>query len=201
MQNAKQSGARKTYGKITVDKVGPSLNSKRDEAQLRQAVVSEYPGIRPNNSLNSGLFDESEFGVPGQKFTEERVCWIPVPSGTTKEEVEKRLEQLTNARLIRILSLRPILTEEQTAAMERGLSKNPDGSLKTIEDYAEQQAVRERSEDGNGQKLTYKGHQQYRAIAFQDGKAGAVEDIDLREEDILDMQPVEMASFVEEKVL
>lgn len=201
MQLSKQNtGIQYHFGKIVVDNVGPSLNEKKYQAQLRQVVTSVYPGVRPGTSLSDPLFPAEAFGAETQEFTEDRVTWVPVPIGTTKEQVEKQLEGLPNARLIRILSLNPILTEEQKNAMAAGLSKSQEtGAPLTVDDYREKQAVRYGKEhELAGHKIPYKGYEQYRVIAFMDGKNGPVEDIDLREQDLESMKAVHMG---EEPVL
>ncbi|HEY9658432.1 MAG TPA: hypothetical protein V6C65_08265, partial [Allocoleopsis sp.] len=121
-------------------------------------------------------------------YTEVRVTWIPVPVGTTPKQVEAKLAKLPQARLVRILSLKTILTEEQKRSMDTGVNKL------TEEDYAER-CVLTRNEDGTpGVPALYKGHQQYRRIVFNDGLKGAMEDIDIREQDKLDIEPVNMTS-------
>lgn len=202
MQLTKQNvGVRKSYGTITVDNVSPSLNEKKHQAQLRQVVTSIYPGVRPGTSLSDGLFPAEAFGAEAQEYSEERVTWVPVPVGTTKEQVEAQLKSLPNARLVRILSLKPILSEEQKNAMQIGLSKSQaNGAPLTEDDYREKQAVR--YGDGHpqaGQKIPYNNHEQYRVITFMDGKAGAVEDIDLREDDLNDLVPVQMGESTAKK--
>lgn len=201
MQIAKQNtGVTYQFGKIVVDKVGPSLNEKKHQAQLRQLVTSIYPGVRPGNSLTDPLFSAEAFGAKAQEFVEERVTWVPVPVGTTKEQVEAQLEKLPNARLVRILSLNPILTEEQKNAMKAGLSKSTEtGAPLTEDDYREKQAVRYGKEHPQaGEKIPYGEYEQYRIIAFMDGKNGAVEDIDLRAQDLESLKAIHMG---EEPVL
>jgi len=190
MQVSKQDrGLKQSFGPITVDKVGPSLNPKKHQAQVRQVVTTIYPGVRSGNSLQDGLFSDAEFNAESQSFEENRVAFLPIPIGTTVEQVLDKIKSFPNARLIRILSLNPILSEEQKQAMEKGLSKNEDGSIKTIEDYANAQAVR--TEEG-GPEVLYKGHRQYRVTSFMNGVSGPVEDIDTREEDLFDMNPIQM---------
>jgi hypothetical protein len=188
MQPAKSStGVRKVYGKITVDKVEPSLNEKKHQAQIRQSVTNIYPGVRAGNSLNDALFPAEAFGTEAQEYTEQRVGWIDVPVGTTAEQVQQALDKLPNARLVRILDLKPILSEEQKRAMETGLSKKADGNLLTLNDYREKQAVRDSK---TKEKIAYKGHEQYRVIAFMRGDSGPVEDIDMRDETLASAEPV-----------
>ncbi len=177
MNTENKSGIVKAFGPITIDNVGPSLNPKKWQAQVRQIVTSKYPAARGNNSLSDGLFPASTFGV-GQEYEEVRVTWIPVPVNTKMNAVKAQLAKFPEARLVKTLSLRPILSEEQIRAMETGLSD------KTEEDYAEKFVV-----DGDGNPTLYHGHKQYRNISFSQT---AKEDVDLRAEDLADMKPVKM---------
>lgn len=179
------TGLKKIFGAVLVMAVSESLNPKKWQAELRQKVTTIYPGVRPNDSLSDPLFDEKEFGQSGQEFTEERVTWIPVPVGTTLEEVKAQLAGYPNARLQRILSLHPILTEEQKATMG-GINR------KTEEDYRAN-FVRERSdvEGEPGAPVLYQGYNFYRQIKF---RTQAVEDIDLRPSQLKDMGPIAMTN-------
>lgn len=190
MQVSKQEdGIKKVFGKITVDKVSEGRKKNAHQAQIRQIISVVYPGVRSNNSLNDKLFSGSEFGVEAKSFEERRVCFLPIPIGTTAEEVQARLDALPNARIAKILSLNPILSKEQENAMKTGLSKNEDGSLKTIDDYRESQSIR----NEQGEKVYYQGHEQYRQTIFQDGSLGPVEDVDLRADDLSDFNPIHMS--------
>lgn len=171
----------KRYGKITVDSVAPSLNAKKHEAQVRQTVTSLYPGAKGSNSLSDALFADKAFGV-GEAYDENRVAWIPVPIGTTIKQVELLLAKHPNARLVKTMSLNPILSEEQEQAMQNGVSN------KTIADYRAKYVV-----DPQGEAVLYKGFPQYRNISF---RLNAVEDIDTREQDLADMAEVTMTSSV-----
>lgn len=174
-----QSTIVKSFGAITVDNVGPSLNPKKHQAQVRQIVTSLYPGARGSNSLSDGLFQDSEFGV-GEAFEEVRVTWIPVPIGTTVEAIQAQLAKHTNARLVKTLSLYPILSEEQRNAMATGISS------KTLADYEEKCVL-----NAEGQAVMYKGYKQYRHISYRNT---AVEDVDLRDAEVADFAPISMGT-------
>lgn len=163
MENQVEAQVRLEYGPVTVDSVGESLNVKKHQAQLRQVVKKKYPGGKPSDSLTSALFNTSAFNFEETEFEEQRVAWVPVPIGTTKAQVEAQLKTV-QPRLVKILSLTPILSEEQERAMETGISNM------THEDYLERQAVRQTStEEGVlGEKVTYRGQEQYRRIVFRD---------------------------------
>lgn len=178
MKTQDKSGIVRSFGAITVDNVGPSLNSKKWQAQVRQIVTSQYPAARGNNSLSDTLFPAQSFGV-GQEYEEIRVTWIPVPLNTKLAAVKTQLAKFPEARLVKTLSLNPILSEEQIRAMETGVS------TKTEEDYAEKFVI-----DAEGNPTLYHGHKQYRHISFSQVPK---EDVDLRAEDLEDMKPVKMA--------
>jgi hypothetical protein len=156
------------YSPVTVDAILTPADSlqhgvetRQHRAQLRQLVTTKYPKSRGN-----ALFPSSAFGAP-QSFEEKRVTWLNVPEGTSVETIQARLEELPCPTLSRILDLKPILTESQLTAMEKGIN------TKTIEEY-KQDFVR-RSE--NDEPVLFKNHYQYRAIQFGDD---FIEDIDNR---------------------
>lgn len=177
MSEVASTGIRKSESPITIDEIRPHLsNSNKKVAQVRQVVTSEYPAARGGNSLQVGIFAPEEFGGGGQTYQENRVAWLDIPASATMQQVQDRLNALPNARLYRILSLHPILTDEQKRAMETGLSKDSEGNLITIEHYKQNQRVI----DANENPVDYKGVPQYRRIFFDpQGKA----DIDTRAQD------------------
>jgi hypothetical protein len=162
-----ETGVKIQESRITIDSVGPSLNDKKHQAQLRQVITKTYPSARAGNSASDTIFGHSEFGfTDGDSYDENRVTWIDVPIGTTSVQVQEKLSMFPNARLYKVMSLQPILTEEQERAMETGISS------KTIEDYLQKYVV-----DSEGNPVLYNGLKQYRQIYFsKDGKA----DIDYR---------------------
>lgn len=164
------NGIKQSFGAITVDSVGPNqYNQDKWQAQIRQEVSTIYPAARPHDSLSDGIFDASSFGE-GQTYIEKRVTWVPVPKGTTAQQVQARLKQTPDAVLHKTLSLKPILSEEQVNAMSTGLSSM------TEDDYAEK-AVK----DANGNIVLYANQfPQYRSIKF---KRNFAADTDLRSAD------------------
>jgi len=106
---------------VTVDEIKNRLDSKqpdgysktKEQAQLRQKVIKNYPREQITNSMNDNIFSKEDFNL-GQdyQYPEQRVTWIPVPKGTTKEEVEENLKSYPNATLYKILSHEPIFTNE-----------------------------------------------------------------------------------------
>ncbi len=151
---------------------------KKEQAQLRMKVISTYPEAKAGNSLNDSIFESKDFGFgDGQTFEENRVGWIDIPKGTTIEAVRSMMKHYPNARIYRVLSLEPILSEEQRSAMANGISKDTDGNTINMAYYKKVQMVRPNSE--SDELLLFKGSVQYRVTAFsRDGK----EDMDLRED-------------------
>jgi len=162
-------------------------NEKKKQAQIRTSVESTYPEAGVGNSLNDSVFGSDEFGFgDGQTFTENRVAWIDVPAELTVKQVQERLNKFPHARIYRVLSLTPILTDEQKRAMSNGISEYSDAEGEVhkcdMEYYKRQQMV-PTPETANlpreeRQPMLYKGFVQYRITPFnKDGQA----DIDHRE--------------------
>lgn len=196
METAQNTNQGKTqiaevFGPVTVDNVKEALANQKGEitkhrAQLRQELYKTYPSGKAHDSMTDPLFALEEFGfTEGNKYTEKRVTWIDVPIGTTMEEVKKRIDACPSPRLVRHLSLNPILTSEQAQAIQNGII-----SLETI---AANQVVRDQDEN----PVPYKGYLQYRVVKFS---AQERPDIDTREKDYADFsakgveKPFQMAS-------
>ena len=150
---------RVTDGKLTVDHVSEGLNDAHDQAQLRQVVTSHYGVTQADSELTDNVFEDADCGE-GKTFEENRVAWIKVPKGTTKEQVEQMLDNYPTGRIYKILSNQPVLTTEQKNAMEQKLNS------KTLKDYQESQQV----VDADGNPVFYDGKAQYRVTFFS--KAG-----------------------------
>lgn len=149
------SGIKKVYAKITVDKVEQD-QYKTDlySAQIRQIVTKVYPSASISNNMSDSLFSVDSFELEGSEFTETRVTWIPVPHGTTAEQVQAKLDACPNAKIYKILSHEPILTDGQEYALEKGLT-----DLATFENA---QLVR----DNDGNPILDDGAMQYSAKFF-----------------------------------
>jgi len=183
-----ESNVKRIHTPILVESLKPHLrNAKKQQAQIRSSVESTYPEAGVGNSLNDSVFGSEEFGFgDGQTFTENRVAWIDVPAKMTVEQVQERINVFPHATIYRVLSLTPILTDEQERAMASGISEYTDADAViqkcNMEYYKTMQMVptpetaslpREQR-----QPLLYKGYVQYRITPFnKDGQA----DIDHRE--------------------
>jgi hypothetical protein len=154
---------KKTFSKLTCTGVSAhAFKPELDSAELRQTVTTSYP-TRTTNS--EGLFSDEEYNLESQDFTSERVCWIDVPKGTTPEQVQTRIDKLPNAKIKRILSMRPILSDNQKAAIAKGIT--------TLDKIKASQTV----SDENGEIVLWNGNPQYKKL--QPSWSGE-EDVDLR---------------------
>ena len=133
-----------TYSDITVDKVEAGQYQKDGTltAQIRQTVttISSYPSKQVTSDKQDGLFDTADFGFGTKDFpnVETRVAWIPVPVGTTIEQVQAKLvtANTQGATIYRAMSNQPILDNNQKNAVKIGL-----GGV-TLDTFANRQVVR-----------------------------------------------------------
>ena len=181
---ATPSAIKRTESMIEVEEVNPHIsNAKKMQAQIRMVVQTTYPEAQVGNSRNESIFNAKDFGFgDGETYDENRVAWIDVPIGSTVEGVQAKMDGFPEARIYRILSLTPTLTNEQVRAMENGFSKyvDEDGVEKPIDMnfYMNKQRIPSPAEDVDF--ADFKGLPQYRTTFFSsDGK----EDIDTREEE------------------
>lgn len=161
MENSK-NGIKLSFGAITVDSVKPDqFKDGLGSAQIRQIVTKTYPAASVGNSMQDSLFGAAELGIEdGKSFDEKRITWIAVPLGTTEEQVGAHLAKYPNARIYKVLSMEPILTDGQEYAIEAGLT-----DLETI---ANKQIVC----DSEGTPALFNGEVQYSAKFFSlEGKA------------------------------
>ena len=161
------SGIKKVFQPITVDKVEQD-QYKADlfSAQIRQIVTKVYPSASISNNMNDSLFEANEYNLEGQEYNETRVTWIPVPKGKTVADVEAMLAKSPNAKIYKVLSHTPILTDGQEYAIESG--------LRNLEDFADAQLIR----TNDGEAILDDGAEQYSAKFFS--KTGEQDDQDLR---------------------
>lgn len=145
-------------------------------AELRQevTVTSKYPTSSMNNSLNANLFSNNDFGIDTQNFIskETRVAFINVPeSMETTEKVQEHLAKFPDLCLYRILSNKPILSDEDIRAIEKGFI--------TMDTKANSQIIRypENSENAGQIALDSMDKPQYRRICISSSQ---VEDKDER---------------------
>lgn len=146
-----------TESKIKVEEIYASEFQKSGSltARLSQEVVttSSYPGARYSNELSDSLFSDEDFGAEGKTYTnvEKRVTFMNVPVGTTIEQVVEGLAKHPNARIYKILSCEPTITEGQQYRISRGEL--------TIEQIQNSQQV---INPETGEAPLYNGFPQYR---------------------------------------
>lgn len=163
----------KSYGKISIDSVQASSYQKAGTltCQLRQVINTKttYPSVQLSDGVSDSLFGSSEFTnvAEGQTYenNETRIAWINVPSDTTVQAVQAKLDALYSAGkepcIMKIVSNEPILTDNQLNAISRG--------LKTMDDFANSQVVRygENHPNGNVLILDDNGNPMYKRTFFQ----------------------------------
>lgn len=173
-------------GKINVSRIYKSDFQKEgtQTAELKQTITTKsyYPSTQVSNSLQDNVFGSQDFGFGEKEYssTETRVSWIDVPVGTTKEQVQVKIDSLKeNAVLYKIMSNHPILSDSEKYAID-----NPNLSV-TKDTYANRQVVRyPAGHENEGQiVLDNYGKPQYRRVAFS--VKGAT-DIDNRTSDPAD---------------
>lgn len=167
------------FNDIVVSRVYASKYQKKGmlTAELKQEVTTKtfYPQTRVNDSLSSSIFEASDFDIPKTEYKqkETRVAWVNVPANATLETVREQISKLPAANIYKILSNRPILTEEQKTGIESG-----NISL-TEDDVANSQVVRYPDNSDEAGKLILKdGKPQYMRRVFSTDPN--IEDVDLR---------------------
>lgn len=171
MEQVSNSTVEKTssVSPITLDKPLYKSDYQKEgtiTAQVRQVVTStsSYPTKQISSNLQGSLFGITDFGFEKKDFTnsESRIAWIDVPVNATDELIKAKLDQAnTNgARLYRILSNHPILTNHQQYSIQSG--------QRDMDYYANRQVVRypENHPQAGQIVLDNNGKVQYRAIFF-----------------------------------
>lgn len=158
--------------------------SGKMEVELRQEVVTSYPSIKLSNNLSEALFTEAEAGIKKQSFTETRVAWQKVGNITDIDAVITKLADL-NAKLYRVLSLNPILTDSDKSAIT--------AELTTKENIASKQLL---VNNTTQEPILYEGKLQYRRIFYSNT---SIEDVDYRVEQLAKIK-LSSIQLVEEKV-
>lgn len=174
---ATATAVRKTVTRtgVTIDKVyvGDYQKEGTKSCQLRQVVETKsyYPSKQIKSNMQDNPFSLVDFGFEEQEFSnkENRVAWIDVPAAASQDDVLAKIP--TTACLYKVLSNRPILTNNQAYAIDEGLRK--------MEDFAATQIIRYGVESPlSGQIVKDEnGKPQYRQIFYSNV---AKEDIDLR---------------------
>jgi hypothetical protein len=146
-------------------------DDRTETAQLRMDVLTTafLQSKQISNEFQDNVFSPAECGYETEKkdSLEKRMAFLPVPAGTTVEQLQKLLdEKFPNARIYRILSSEPIVRKGQQYRIDKG-----ELSLDTI--ISNQTVV-----DKNGELILFNGQPQYRQTFFN--KDGLKEDVDTR---------------------
>lgn len=113
---------RTTVSKIAVDSIGTSLKSDElGQAQIRQTITRSYDAIQTSNSLKDALFSPEELGIKSQDYIENRVTWVDCAKDATIEDIAKQLAKFPDARIVKMLSSTPILSDTQENVYKNGL--------------------------------------------------------------------------------
>ena len=177
-----------TLGDIEVSevKVSDFQKSGTMTAVLKQTVttVSSYPTKSVSNSLQDNVFDIEEYGFEKKEYppsVRTNVVFLNVPEGSTVDSVKTRIAKYPNANLYRILSNRPILSDNQLYSITIG--------QRTMDEYAESQVVRYGEGEDKGELiLDANGKVQYKAVFFsstgkddEDRRTASLDDMYLSE--------------------
>lgn len=121
-----------------------------------ETITSVYGLKNGASSLDSQIFPAKAFGE-GEKYTNEnkRVFFLNVPESLdTIEKVQEHLKKFPNLHLFRILSTKPILSNEDIAAINNGKL--------SLDTKANQQIVR----NNEGKIVPFEGKPQYKRICL-----------------------------------
>lgn len=179
-----QNRARKeeTFHPIVVSRVYSSKYQKEGTvtAELKQTVDTKsfYLSKSVVSNLQDNPFSNEDFGFGEQEFETSsiRVSWIDVPADSTEEQVKAKIATLSNARLYRILSNTPILSDRQEYAIAAGTT--------TLEIIADGQAVRypaNHATHAGKLIMDINGKPQYKGVFF---KSTTTVDVDRRNGDV-----------------
>lgn len=121
-----------------------------------ETITSIYGIKNGASSLDSQIFPAKAFGE-GEKYTNEnkRVFFLNVPESLdTVEKVQEYLKKFPNLHLFRILSTKPILSNEDIAAINNGKL--------SLDTKANQQVIR----NSEGKIVPFEGKPQYKRICL-----------------------------------
>lgn len=129
------------------------LQAKLSSIETITSVYGLKTGV---SSLDSQIFPANAFGT-GETYTNEskRVFFLTVPESLdTVEKVQEYLKKFPNLHLYKILSTKPILSNEDIAAINSGKL--------SLDTKANQQIVR----NAEGKIVPFKGKPQYKRICL-----------------------------------
>jgi hypothetical protein len=145
-------------------------NTLTAELEQKVSVISHYPSAQVKSG---GLYDVSDFNIGTTDFesVETRVCWLDVPDTATEADVMKKLQALKKARIVKVLSNHPILTDNQKNGIDRGLT--------TLDVFANRQVVRyPEDHENSGELILFNNKPMYKVNVFV---AEAAENADMKD--------------------
>lgn len=147
-----------TFSSIVVEALERNKFSGKLQARISsiETITSVYGIKNGASSLDSPLFPSKDFGEGETHVNEsKRVFFLSVPDNMdTVEKVQEHLKNFPNLHLFRILSNKPILSNEDLAAIENGKL--------TLDTKANSQVVR----DNEGRLVGFEGKPQYKRICL-----------------------------------
>ena len=146
-----------SFSPVTVETVERNKFGKLQAKLSSIETITSVYGIKNGaSSLDSQIFPAKAFGE-GETYTNEskRVFFLTVPESLdTVEKVQEYLKKFPNLHLYKILSTKPILSNEDIAAINSGKL--------TLDTKANQQVIRNKE----GKIVPFEGKPQYKRICL-----------------------------------
>lgn len=147
-----------TFSPVVVETVEKNQFSGKLQARISsiETIISVYGIKNGASSLDSQIFSTKDFGEgETHKNESKRVFFLSVPDNMdTVEKVQEHLKKFPNLHLFRILSNKPILSNEDLASINNGKL--------TLDTKANNQVVR----DNEGKIVPFEGKPQYKRICL-----------------------------------
>lgn len=147
-----------TFSPVVVESVERNQFSGKLQARISsvETIISVYGIKNGASSLDSQIFSTKDFGEgETHKNESKRVFFLSVPETMdTIEKVQEHLKKFPNLHLFRILSNKPILSDEDLASIKNGKL--------TLDTKANNQVVR----DNGGKIVPFGDKPQYKRICL-----------------------------------
>lgn len=147
-----------TFSPVVVESVERNQFSGKLQARISsiETIISVYGIKNGASSLDSQIFSTKDFGEgETHKNESKRVFFLSVPETMdTIEKVQEHLKKFPNLHLFRILSNKPILSDEDLASIKNGKL--------TLDTKANNQVVR----DNGGKIVPFEDKPQYKRICL-----------------------------------
>lgn len=147
-----------SFSPVVVEAVEKNRFSGKLQARISsvETITSIYGIKNGASSLDSQIFSTKDFGEGETHINEsKRVFFLSVPETMdTIEKVQEHLKKFPNLHLFRILSTKPILSNEDLAAIDNGkLSLDTKANSQVIRNY-------------EGKIVPFEGKPQYKRICL-----------------------------------